>query len=320
MKRLLLLVALASLLLPITSANSQGGAISPTIGVSPAKLFETVAPGKEHQFTIKLRNLGADPLPLSASMSDIDDISDEGIPIYSKTVSSQSASSWVEIASPDVIVSPGETKEVSITVTPPSDAAPGGYTAAVIFQAQLPSYYFDLDASTRILPAISVLGFFTVPGEGEILVDQVSLESINVPRIVVSSPLSLIANVKNSSNFFIQADAKATIQNGFGNSATTNEIGRVILLPEKDRKFVTAFENRLWPGVYTATVQFTQGDKVLVGSAKFVALPWFTIVILALLALLALGIAGRRRVRHAWLVLRGKEELLPTKRNRPILR
>ncbi|QQG49937.1 MAG: hypothetical protein HZB70_04030 [Candidatus Berkelbacteria bacterium] len=320
MKKLILTTLLLLLLPVVPTALAQGGAISPTIGVTPAKLFETVTPEKKQQFTIKLRNLGIDPLPLTASTTDVDGITDEGIPVFSEAVAPRSASSWIALSSTDVIVSPGETKELALSVTPPKDAAPGGYTAAIIFQAQLPSYYFDLDASARILPAISVLAFFTIPGSGEIQVDKVSLESLKVPRIVVSTPLSVVADVKNDSNFFVQADAQATITNVISKKAKTSKIGSIILLPEKSRKFITAFEEAIWPGVYTATINFTQGDKVLVGSAKFVALPWAFIILLALLAFLALGFAGRRRVRHAWLVLRGKEHELAATKKRPTLR
>lgn len=283
------------------------GAISPTIGVSPAKFFETVSAGKTHQYKTRLRNLGTDPIPLSASVTDIDGISDEGVPIFADAVAKRSASSWLTLASEDIIVGAGETKEVAFDVKVPLDAAPGGYTAAVIFQAQLPSYYFDIDASTRILPAISVLAFFTIAGAGEITVDQVTLENLKVPPVVVSTPLSIVADVKNDSNFFVQTDASVSIKNTLGRKTSTHDIGQVILLPEGSRKFVTAFEDSLWPGIYTATVNFQQGDKVLVGTVKFVALPWFSIIILLLLAFAALGIAGRKRFKRAWATLRGRE-------------
>ncbi len=315
MKYLLSIIA-SVLLLGSVPALGQG-AISPTIGVSPAKFFETVTPGKTHEFTVKIRNLGTDPIPLAASLTDIDDISDEGVPIFAETVAKRSASDWVKLAGSDVIVAPGETEEVAFTVTPPKDAAPGGYTAAIIFQAQLPSYYFDIDANARILPAISVLAFFTIAGQGEITVDQVSLESFRVAPIVVSTPLSIVADVKNDSNFFVQTDATVDVKSIFSKKTSTQELGSVILLPENSRKFVTAFEDSLWPGIYTATISFTQGDKVLVGAVKFVALPWFSIIILILLALFGLGLAGRRRLKRAWAVLRGRETQSP---RRPTLR
>lgn len=300
----------------VLPANGQG-AISPTIGVTPAKFFETVTPGKTHTFRTKLRNLGTDPLPLSASVTDIDGISDEGVPIFAEAVAKRSASEWLKLASADLIVGPGETEEISFSVAVPKNAAPGGYTAAIIFQAQLPSYYFDIDASARILPAISVLAFFSIAGAGEIAVDQVSLESFRVAPIVVSTPLSIVADVKNPSSFFVQADAKVSVKSAFSSKTSTQDIGQVILLPEGNRKFVTAFEDSLWPGVYTATINFQQGDKVLVGSVKFVALPWFSIIILIVLALAGLGLAGRRRFKRAWAVLRGREVRLP---RRPTLR
>jgi hypothetical protein len=319
MKRLFLLIIITALLAPL-GVRAQGGAIAPTIGVTPAKFFETVQAGKAFDYTIKLRNLGSDSLPLAASVTDIDDISEEGVPIFAESVAKRSAAEWITLGQEDVIVNPGETREVKYNLTVPSDAAPGGYTAAIIFQAQLPSYYFDLDASTRVLPAVSVLAFFTVAGQGEITVDQVSIEQLRVPPIVVSTPISVIANVKNGSNFFVQTDAEATIQNVVTKRISSSKLGTVILLPEKSRRFVAAFENSFLPGIYSASINFKQGDKTLVGAVKFVAIPWPFIIVILLLGIFALGIAGRRRFKHAWAVLRGKDIPQPTRTRRPMIR
>ena len=319
-KRIFAFILIGLILLPSLPVRAQGGAISPTIGVTPAKFFETVKAGGTTEYTIRIRNLGTDSLPLAASVTDIDDISDEGVPIFAESVAKRSAAEWIALGQEDVIVNPGETREVKYSLSVPADAAPGGYTAAIIFQAQLPSYYFDLDASTRVLPAISVLAFFTVAGQGEITVDQVSIEQLRVPPIVVSTPISVVANVKNGSNFFVQTDAEATIQNVVTKRISSSKLGTVILLPEKSRRFVAAFENSFLPGLYSASINFKQGDKTLVGAVKFVAIPWPFIILVILLAIIALGFAGRRRFKHAWAVLRGRDIPQQTRTRRPMIR
>lgn len=319
-KRIFAFILISLILFPSLPVRAQGGAISPTIGVTPAKFFETVKAGGATEYTIRIRNLGTDSLPLAASVTDIDDISDEGVPIFAESVAKRSAADWITLGQEDVIVNPGETREVKYGLSVPADAAPGGYTAAIIFQAQLPSYYFDLDASTRVLPAISVLAFFTVAGQGEITVDQVSIEQLRVPPIVVSTPISVVANVKNGSNFFVQTDAEATIQNVVTKRISSSKLGTVILLPEKSRRFVAAFENSFLPGLYSASINFKQGDKTLVGAVKFVAIPWPFIIVVLLLAIVALGFAGRRRFKHAWAVLRGRDLPQQTRTRKPIIR
>ena len=306
MKRLLLYTGLILALFALPSATSgQGGAISPTIGVSPAKLFETVRPGETSVFKIKLRNLGLDPIPLTATLGDIDSISEDGVPIFSEKASKRSAVDWITLENTEVIVAPGEQKPLTISVTPPEDAVPGGYTAAIFFQASLPSYYFDIDANVRILPAISVITFFSIAGVGEITVDQLKIEELIVPNFVVSTPISLIAKIKNPSNFFIQADASATIKSVTG-SIDRQDIGRIIMLPEGTRRLVTAFEGGILPGFYTAEFELRQGDKVFVASARFFAFPWQSLVGLIIVLIVGLGLAGRRRLNHAWRVLSGK--------------
>lgn len=314
-KHILALMAVGTLL--VTSfqpeASAQSGAISPTIGVSPAKIFEAVKPGQTAEYQIKLRNLGSDPIPLSASTTNVSSVSDSGIPVFSASPGTRSAESWIELKSTDVIVGSGEQAQITISVTPPADAAPGGYTAAVVFQAQLPSYYFDIDASARVLPAISVLLFLTIPTDGLPNIDDVRIEEISVPKLVVSTPISVVAGVNNPTNFFVQTDANVSIKGAFSKRTEEESLGTVVLLPEGKRRFVSAFTGNFWPGLYTASVSLKQGEKVLVSSAKFVALPWPFITALIVLGLGTLVVAGRKRFKKAWAVLRGKD-IKPSRR------
>lgn len=325
MKRMKKIIALGLILSTIfvaqpASLQAQGGAISPTIGVSPTKFLESIVPGEEKQFSIRLRNLGRDPLPLSASAQGISTIGETGVPIFTEAITPHSANSWIEVITKDVIVGSGEQQVVTITARPPKDLASGSYHAAVIFQAKLPSYYFDLDSDTRILPAISVLLFLTVESEKLPTVEDLTIASIQVPRLVVTTPLSITAQVRNPSAFYVQANAKATIRGGISRKNDSEEIGKALLLPEAERKFVSAYNNRLLPGIYTASVELTQGDKTLVASARFVALPWQFTLLVILGSFFILFFAFRRRFRHAYRVLIGKEPLHQPRKRSPTLR
>lgn len=318
-RTLALLFLFASLAIPTIQPLAQGGAISPTIGVSPTKFLESIKPGVKSEYSISLRNYGQDPLPLAGSIEDIATIQETGVPVFTDKITPHSASSWLEIVNKDVIISPGEQQQVKVIANVPDSLPPGSYHGAVVFQAKLPSYYFDLDSDARILPAVSVLFFLTVESDKLPTVENLEIDNLEVPRIVVSTPLSVIANVKNPSNFYVQADAKATISGGVTNKTTTEDIGRVILLPEDLRKFVSAYSQKLIPGIYTATIELKQGNRVLVASAKFIALPWQFLIWFILVSFAILFVAFRRRFRHAYRVLVGKELERP-RRSRPTLR
>jgi len=321
-KKTTLLISLAlTLLLNVVPSPSfgQGGAISPSIGVSPTKFLESIQPGKISEFTMSLRNFGQDPLPLSGSIQGISTIQDTGVPVFTDQITPHSAQSWLEVSGQDVIISPGEQKQVKVTAQPPTDLSPGSYQAAVIFQAKLPSYYFDLDSDTRVLPAISVLLFLTVESDNLPTVESLEVASLQVPKIVVSTPLSVVAQIQNPSNFYVQADATTTIKGGINNKSDKEEIGRVMLLPDGLRKFVSAYNNKLLPGIYTASIELKQGDKILVASAKFVALPWQFLVWFFLATFIILFLAFRRRFRHAYRILVGKDPIKPNK-SRLVLR
>lgn len=311
------LLLLASPTLP-SSSKAQGGAISPTIGVSPTKVLEVIKPGERKEFVVTLRNYGRDPLPLSGSTQGISTIEETGTPVFSDEITPHSAQDWLQVADVDVIIGPGENQQVRVVANPPPSLKPGSYHAAAIFQARLPSYYFDLDSDTRILPAISILFFLTIESENLPTVEDLKITGIQVPRLVVSTPLSVVAQIQNPSNFYVQADAKATIKGGINRKNDSEDIGRVMILPEGLRRFVSAYDSKLLPGIYTASVELKQGDKVLVASAKFIALPWQFVITTVLVLIVLFALAFRNRFKRALLVLRGKEVARP--RSRPTLR
>lgn len=258
---------------------------------------------------IVLANLGADPIPLSASNLSISRISDAGAPEFTNANTSRSAASWITFDQTDLILAANSDQKVWATINVPKDTAPGGYSAAVIFQAKLPSFYFDLDANARILPALSTSFLITVaPISGELpSAKDVKISSFQVPSVVVSGPVPVVTEITNPTNFFIYADGDLTIKPTFGENKTLTELARSVILPETSRTYVTTYSDRIWPGVYTATMSIGNGENILVASAKFVAVPWQFILIVFVLLTIIVGMSGRRRLKKALFALQGKD-------------
>lgn len=317
MRRIVALGALlfVSVLPLIPTANAQK-AISPSIGVSPILIRRDVEPAKPQDIKITLTNYGSDPIPLGIVKTTISSIADDGSPVFSNQIGLQSATEWLTLAKSDLILAPNASQDVTINITAPKDAAPGGYNAAIQFRAKLPSYYFDLDANARILPALSVSILLTVGSTTPPTVSDLKISRLDTPSVVLGSPVSLISEINNPTNFFIFTDGILTVQPTFGTRKTVTDLNNSVVLPDSTRKFINAYTGSILPGIYTATLQLKQGDKVLVSSARFLAIPWQFLLGVFLFLTLVTSIIGRNRFRKAFRVLVGK----PISRSRPTLR
>lgn len=316
MKKIALLIIITFCFLP-NLAQAQTRVVSPTLSVSPAIVRQNVKSGQTTIVNISITNLGADAIPISSSKINISDISREGAPIFTTQPRPRSAIDWLEIKEPDVIVSSGEKENIEVKVTPPTGAAPGGYLGAVIFQAKLPSYYFDLDANAKVLPALTVSFLLTVEGGSQPSIDSLKISQIQAPRIVTSSPVPIITKIDNPTDYFIFLDGKISLKGNGGQTNTVDDLKSSVIFPNSSRTYVSAYSKNLLPNIYRASIEVKNDDRVLVAGTRFVALPWQYLISLILLIIMLVILLLRRRLKLAWQTLLGRQQTEP---KRPIIR
>ena len=300
MKYLHLLLGLMFILgLSVTPVKSQG-AISPSLSISPPLVRQTVKPGVSSVVKLKLSNLGQDPIPMSVSKLNISKISDLGAPEFTPQVTPRSSADWLVVDKPDMIIDAKSDKDIEVTITAPRGTAPGGYSAALVFQARLPSYYFDLDANAHILPALTASFLITIDSNNPPTIQDLTISSFQAPGVVVSTPVPIVTEINNPTSFFIFTDGELVITPIWGDKKIVTRLASSVLMPESSRKYINAYDDTIWPGLYTAKMTLNQGDKVLVASAQFVAIPWPFMVILLLVVVLIVGLITlkRRRARR----------------------
>lgn len=294
----IVLLAILVLAFSVSSASGQG-AISPSLSISPGLIRQTVKPGASAVVKLKISNLGEDPIPLSVSKLNISRISDLGAPEFTTEVTPRSGADWLVVNRPDMIVDAKSDKEIEVTITAPRGTAPGGYSAALVFQARLPSYYFDLDANAHILPALTSSFLITIDSNNPPTVQDLSINSFQAPGVVISTPVPIVTEISNPTSFFIYTDGELVVTPLWGDKKIITKLASSVLMPESSRKYINAYDDTIWPGIYTAKMTLNQGDKVLVASARFVAIPWPFIVIVLLSVLLISGLTIRYRRRRA---------------------
>lgn len=241
------------------------------LSVSP-QIFELeVFQGQNLQEEIIVGNLSDVALPILVKTTDFtaDDFSGEMEFDESLEDPIISSKKWFEVKTPNFILEPGERRKINFKISVPENAEPEGHYSAMLFEPQLPSYYFQ-PGQPKTIPVVGVLFMISVqnlslepenPGKplevagfvipekeksGNLeralasiasLISNASAADIN---ILDESPSSFILQVKNNDIYHHKVSGKISIYNFWGKKVGETEIKTTTILPGKLREFPVA--------------------------------------------------------------------------------
>ena len=244
--------------------------VSPRLAVSPHTFELDFFPGEERTEKVKITNKSEVALPILVRVVDFTASDETGGMSFDEALEEPSIASrqWFEIKNPNFILDAGETEKVNFTISVPENAEPGGHYAVMLFEPQLPSFYFE-ENKPQVIPVIGVLFLssvkiftlepevkeklevveFAVPKE-ERLISLENLTSAFVGGIVQAvsevtitkkSPSSFILRIKNNDIYHIKPFGKVLIFNIFGKKIGEAEVPKTTILPGKIRQFPVEF-------------------------------------------------------------------------------
>jgi len=215
--------------------------ISPSLAVSPAKYDLAVVPDQPQQVQIKITNRSTVALPLKVAVMDFAPSDENGAVAFNRSIPGHSATSWFQIPRPDLLLNANETTVVSVTIVPPETVSPGSYFAVVMFQSNLPDYYFNPDAQAHVVPWIGTL-FLLKLGEPSAINDSsLKVTSLHVPRFSLESRIPVVMEVENTTGFHLTPNAEFELKNVFGRSLVKINTEDTTILPGARRIFRAEF-------------------------------------------------------------------------------
>jgi hypothetical protein len=253
-----------------------------TIRVGPEIFYESLSRNEIWEDKIQISNPTGQALPVKLSLVRWDASDEEGgvIFIEEEDDTSFDATHWFALSETDMILEPGEVREVPFIVTVPSGAEPGGKYVALWIDPQLPEFYFS-DLPVRVIPRVSVLFLMDIPvfgvdgeGSGEVSVEEFSVEDRSPvlsgvasrvaslfraplsafaadPAVQVDvldgSPGELTLRVENTRSTHVRPEATLTIRNALGGEVATLATGPTTVLPGKVRQIPLTIEGRDLP-------------------------------------------------------------------------
>ena len=269
--KLFIILLLSLLFLPLFSFAAGDSSVG--LAVNPQKFELDVFPGESFDYKIELSNLSDLAMPIKIKMADFNAADDSGEITFSETESV--SSQWFKVENSELILSPQEKKEIKFKISIPSEAERGGYYNVMIFEPQMPSYYFK-EGQPRAVPVIGVLFLtsvrtlsigseenlpklqvveFSIPREERIaslekfagifsskgLASAQSAYDLPALPFAEKTPSSFSVKIKNNDLYHIKSSGKIVIYDIFGQRVGETSLDQKTILPGRTRSFKAAF-------------------------------------------------------------------------------
>ncbi len=286
LKRLLFITIILSGLLLVPSAKAQTAGQG--LEISPPLVQVDTDPGKTVTLTVKIRNVTQETLIVSAVTNDFTAGGEDGNPkllLEEGEESPYSLKKWITTID-KVTLNSGEQKPITITLSVPANASPGGHYGVARFTGTPPGLEgsgVSLSASVGALMLVKVSG--NIQEQAKIVELYAQNQKGQRRSLFEYGPLTLITRVQNSGNIHLQPKGTLRVTNLFGGEVATmpfNQKGGNVL-PGSIRKFQETLNKKLLFGRYKmqADVVYGSENTIINSHAYFWVIPYKLLAIAA---------------------------------------
>jgi P pilus assembly chaperone PapD len=272
---IVILLAIGFCVFP-NSASAQGGMM-----VWPTWVELTVNRGEQAGKIIHVRNQGSESIEIKAYVMDFS-IDREGNFVFSEPGhESYPAARWLSVEETELEIAPGESREIEVNISAPTEVEPGGHYAALFFEALPSANQGAVSISTRI----PTLFYITVPGitESEVIANA-DIASLVLPGFAGKGPVEAGVVVHNSGNVHLTVAARAHFSASLGGDSEL-DLGQAVILPNSDGVIKSNWQQAPFLGKVKASVVIGYLDQKgeLVNKSQtgeFWVVPWSLIGII----------------------------------------
>ena len=284
------------------SSFARGTAAAPLpVAINPTRLEFTAAPGGHIESAFKLWN-GTDAfLPVHLEAMDVGPQDELGHAAVEAEDAANSLKAWITPVYPDLGVAPRQEIALPFSLDVPANADPGSHWGAIV--AVTAPVMGGGGAAVQVRTGTILL--VRVLGDAK---EQLTLDSLSMPRFAESPPIALEARFKNEGTVHEAPTGEIEVRDMLGWLVATATLPVRNVLPGAIRKSEISVGDGLWLGRYAVSLHATYGDNGQeLASMQYVwVVPWRTQGWKALLAflLIAFVIWKRRNFGAAWYFLR----------------
>ncbi|NCQ54403.1 hypothetical protein COV88_00170 [Candidatus Saccharibacteria bacterium CG11_big_fil_rev_8_21_14_0_20_41_19] len=289
-----------------TNATGQG------LEIAPPVITLTADPGQTINTKISLRDVSGGDLVVTGQINDFVASGEGGAPkvlLEETDKSPYSIKDWISPL-PELTLKPKQIENLPVTITVPTNAAPGGYYGVIRFTATPPELK---DTGVSLSASLGALILLRVNGDVK---EELSIEEFFVSKnggkgtLFETAPLQFSERLKNDGTIHEKPSGLVTITDMFGNKTATLGINQppTNILPGSIRKYDQTLDssvigNKILFGLYTADLSITYGanNTVLNQKITFWVIPYTLIgatIAALIIAFLGLRYAIKRYNKH----------------------
>lgn len=305
---ILALFAVSTLFASLCVAPVQ--AASGGLSIGPFLQEVTLAPGQaESSFRITVTNTTSAELPLRLSVVDFGAADESGginfLPSADNLERRYGLASWMRLEKDALVLAPGKSQQVTVTVDNRESLSPGGHYGAVVFEVDKERNGGEIQPKVDFTKAVSTLVLAKKLG-GEKRSITLSNSAWSGPPFFLPREVKL--RFLNNGNVHTTPTGDVTLTDMFNRTISKGAINpeSTVVLPESMRSYPVKLtgQSTLWlPGWVTVTTRYKVGDAgkyVTTKTSFFIATPRSMVVVL-LLAFVSFILLRYHRhgIRHA---------------------
>lgn len=302
-----------------TSAKAESGQ---AFSISPPLIELSADPGQTVTAKIKLTNVSAGPLRITAEVNDFGAKNETGEPniIFDENQTTPySLKEWV-VAPQDFNLKSAQTQELKVPIHVPKNAEPGGHYAVVRFTGTSQG-----EGANDVSLAASIGSLVLLKVSGDIHYDA-KIEDFYAARMnfektsfFEAAPLRFVTRIRNDGNIHITPTGTVTVTDLFDNEVISQRINGSpedakqqsgSILPQSVRRFDTVLENKRLFGRYKATLQLNYTDgRVLEQAVHFWVIPYrLMLVVLVGIVIVASGVIWGVKRYNAYIIKKAQSK------------
>jgi hypothetical protein len=224
-----------------------------------AKFAGTASPGDTITFTMTVSTSSSDPpTNVNADVTGFGQAPDKSYSVLSPAddTSPYSARTYITLSASTLLINPGESKDVTATITIPKNAGAGGRYAFIYFHTTPAGA-----GTTGVVTAILVPVMITLSGPGATQAGTIT--DINVGDIVAGQPITITTSLKNTGNLhYYDTVNTVKVTDSGGNTVVSESTtpSPFAIIPGNTVNYVVNLNQAIPLGTYTVTSSISLSD------------------------------------------------------------
>ena len=234
-----------------------------SVEAAPLRIELQAGPGSAATQGVTVWNSGKETVRVRARVSDWD-LARDGSPQFEGVPENgpYSASGWIRIAPPELLIDPGKEGIVRFNLTVPQQAEPAGYRTGILFEF-LPSTAAPGSKGREVQFRSRIASLIYV----NVGVPPIAVELTDLVSRTTKEGLHVVAVLKNTGKRTVRTKGTMTLFDRAGTAASQVPLPDAPLLPEREREVaipVTPAGKPMPDGEYRVEVRIDVGMPALI--------------------------------------------------------